>query len=202
MGQIKEIKDASNNLLKFNYDSFGNKIKTIDSDNNITSYTYDSRGRKITISHPNVGDIQYFYNSFSEIVAQVDNKGQKITIDYDVLGRKIESTNKEGTTNWYYDFNPDNMGVSARGKLFKTIGPGSFKRKYEKLNTFDSNYRLSNTEITIGDDTYNYSFTYDSNGRIDKTVYPSNFTIKYGYSNDILKKISRYENGNTTVDYW
>jgi YD repeat-containing protein len=103
LGQVVSVTDATNGVMRYAYDAFGNLIRTTDAANHSTSMTYDIRGRKTAMIDPDMGRWTYAYDALGNLTRQTDAKGQLTTMHYDLLGRMDWRTEAEGTSRWVYD---------------------------------------------------------------------------------------------------
>jgi RHS repeat-associated protein len=125
-------------------------------------------------------------------------------MSYDILGRLTCSTTSESPTTsegsalFYYD---EIDGRSAYGKLLRTVGPGKFHQAYTEDLYYDSQLRLIQKKIKIGDEEEQiFSYAHDTLGRLDTVTYPSGFAVKYEYADGTLKKV--YRANDPTLVYW
>ncbi len=173
-GEVTEVIDNIGNTMRYEYDSAGNLLKTIDPHGNEIVLQYDLRGRKIAMDDPDMGFWTYDYNSIDQLTSQTDANQNTITTQYDLLGRLKSRTAPEGTSTWTYD--TAQMGV---GKLHTVSGPDG----YQRMHSYDSLGRPSNTQTTIEGRAYNSSVTYDWLGRVSTVTYPGQaYTVRSVYN--------------------
>ena len=204
LGKVIQVSDKRQKLTRYEYDSLGNLVKTIDSDGNEVSLTYDLRGRKIEMNDPDMGIWKYKYNTFDQLVEQTDAKNQVTTMVYDSAGRMTDRTDLAGTSNaatstWIYD---SAIGKS-KGKLAKkTAANGDYT-----LYSYNSSYgQLINTEQEIAGETFVVKNDYDSLGRAVELTYPS--TTAYSTGLKVLRAyntrgfLERVYKSDNSVTYW
>jgi YD repeat-containing protein len=174
-GEIVSVTDANLKTTTFTYDPFGNRTSISDSAGNIQTMTYDKAGRKVALVDPDLGSWSYAYNVLSELTSQTDAKGQMTTMTYDKLGRPLTRIQGGETSAWVYD-----TAVKGVGKL----ATASASNGYLRTQFYDSLGRPSSTATRslTGEPTETVSTVYDANGRIDRIVYPSGFTVQNIYT--------------------
>ncbi|MES2353056.1 MAG: RHS repeat-associated core domain-containing protein [Pseudomonadota bacterium] len=195
-GQLVSVKDNQNNLLNYQYDAFGNLIKTIDPLGNTTTLIYDNKGRKVQMIDPDMGTWTYVYNAIGELVKQTDAKNQIATMTYDKLGRMTNRAEPDLISNWYYDAYKDGSVCSRGiGKLCQATADNG----YNRTQNYDTLGRPSSTTTTI-DTAYTASVTFDTNGRVATQTYPAGLVVKYVYTS--LGYLKEVRNNATNALYW
>jgi len=132
--RLRRVVDAANRQLAYQYDASGKLLKVVLPDQVELVNTYDALGRKIGSQDPNIGQWQYAYDDFDQIVLQQNGSGARICSAYDELGRLISRTDDyrpslswaqaseaalngcEGQTathNWSYDIAAKGVGRLA-----------------------------------------------------------------------------------------
>ncbi|MES2664422.1 MAG: RHS repeat-associated core domain-containing protein, partial [Pseudomonadota bacterium] len=132
---------------------------------------YNWAGHKIKSQHPDQGTWIYSYDALGQMQSQTDSKQQKQSFTYDVLGRTLTHTTSEGITKWIYD-----AGENAKGQTVRTEHPNVIRQFY-----YDNFSRVSRTQTTIGQNTYNQSTVYDTFGRVQRINYPNSLSIGFQY---------------------
>jgi RHS repeat-associated protein len=164
LGQKVQVTE-SGSVIKYEYDAFGNLIKTIDSQNNIIALTYDIYGNKVSMDDPDMGVWNYTYNALKELVSQTDAKGQTTTMQYDALGRMVQRTEVEGITYWKYDTHK--YGI---GKL-SYVQNDNYKKEFY----YGEYGRINNTKEYIEEQVYNTYLSYTVDGKLETTTSPDGF---------------------------
>ncbi len=172
VGEVTDVIANDGGHTEFTYDGQGNLRIMKDPASNSTLMTYDDLGRKKTMTFPGNRIWSYDYNGFGEIVKQTDAKSQVQIMAYDGLGRMTcrrderttdaapcgqTNANTEGHAVWVYDTAANGLGQVA--SVSDSISA------FQKVYTFDSKGRLSNTDTTIDGSTYSEKTTYDQFGR-------------------------------------
>ncbi len=167
--------------IAYTYDAVGNLIATNVSDvesgkNIVTTLNYDVFGRKISMSDPDKGNWSYAYNTFGELVEQIDGKGQKSKMTYDVGGRMRIRKEYWGSgrlaeeSRWIYDDSPNFAQYPGRlieTTLVSTNANGTTTGTEGKLYDYDRYGRaIGSSETLDGGVIYQQSVTYDQYGRI------------------------------------
>jgi len=229
---ITEIKDWNNATVQFTYneDSLITQKKIINGTQNIiTNYEYDTNNRLTKQINPNNSEIIFTYDLYDRITKQTLSNGlntrliydksgnilttstysstwtllQKETNTYDLLNRKIKTTNpilnsfpwsqgQEATNKTYYD---------AVGNIIKIVDAkaGEINYNYDSYNrllsitdplwntitnTYNKNDKLLSRTITwSGWTTVSTNYTYDNDNRLVSETNNLNQTIAYSYNN-------------------
>ncbi|MEO9943790.1 FG-GAP-like repeat-containing protein [Paraglaciecola sp.] len=151
----------------------------------VTNY-YDDYGRKTSMTDLDKGTWSYAYNAFGEMVKQTNSSNQNTIITYDTLGRKINSQDDDGYTDWQYD-NHDSS-VKAKGKLnrvryYKGQSSASGTANYQESYIYASHGKVLSTDILIDGESFTIENGYDEFNRPYLTAYPANnFTVKQTYT--------------------
>lgn len=171
--------------IRYTYDMFGNMVGTTDPSGNTTSTNYDLRGRKTHSTDPDLGTWGYDYDSFSDMVLQVDNNenhnGTSTTQTFDVVGRLVNRVEPDMVSHWDYDGAPNGIGrlqdVTCSGTACS--GGVAYTRTYQ----YDTKGRQQRVTVQIGANSYFSTITYDAtSGRAAKVRDFSAFSLVYGYN--------------------
>ncbi|MFK2823087.1 RHS repeat-associated core domain-containing protein [Arcobacter sp. YIC-80] len=189
--QNKKIKvTEGSSSITYKYDAIGNLVSTIDSKGNKITMSYDLYGNKSSMNDPDMGFWQYKYNALGQLTAQIDAKKQTTSMQYDLLGRMIKRTEPEGTTTWKYDVSQNGIG-----KLSYVVN-----NSYKKELYYDMYSRISSKKEFIEDNIFQTSYTYTSDGKLEKTISPDGFISineynKQGYLIGVKspKKVPEFE---------
>ncbi|WP_288902750.1 T6SS effector amidase Tae4 family protein [Xylanibacter caecicola] len=188
-GNLMESADAMGNSVTFRYDVNGNCTETTGPRTTVT-VEYDELGNKTKMSDPDLGTIEYGYNSFGELVWQKDSKGTT-TFEYDAAGRLIEECRPDFTYTHVYD-------TKWKGALSVSSCSNGMSHEY-----FYDNYgRVIRDEEVIAGETFTTSNTYNAINKVDVITYPAGFQVKNIYSTDgYLTSVVSNNTGNDKV-YW
>ncbi len=188
-GNLVESKDAMGNSVIFRYDVNGNCTETTGPRTTVT-VEYDELGNKTKMSDPDLGTIEYGYNSFRELVWQKDSKGTT-TFEYDAAGRLVNECRPDFTYTYVYD-------TKWKGALSVSSCSNGMSHEY-----FYDNYgRVIRDEEVIAGETFTTSNTYNAINKVDVITYPGGFQVKNVYSPDgYLTSVVSNNAGNDKV-YW
>jgi RHS repeat-associated protein len=170
----------------------------ITANNATTTIKSDMFGNRLSIIDPDAGEIKSSYNSFSELVAQINAKGDTTTYKYDKLGRvtqkRFADKNKNSQTITYtYDTGNKAIGQLSQIKI-DDVEAESF--------TYDNKSRLSEHHKIIDGITYKHKYSYTDHGQLEELTYPDNFAVKYNYTpTGKLKEILRCDNNSNSLIY-
>jgi RHS repeat-associated protein len=173
---------------------------------NVMTLRRNLRGFQTQLVDPDVGTVNYEYDSFGELTKQTDAKGTHVTFGaYDKLGRPTTRTEPEGTTTWTWGTLAHNTPTAKYiGRLKKVETTAS---TYSETHTYDALGRLTNTAIVVpSDTTYQIDQAYHATtGRLDTLTYPTSspsyrLKLQYEYQHGHRTKISD-ANAPTTV-FW
>ncbi|WHI48954.1 RHS repeat-associated core domain-containing protein [Microbulbifer sp. VAAF005] len=163
-----------------------------------SSFVFDYAGFRTSLNDPNLGTVTSNYNAFGELDRQTDNKNQSITYLYDQMGRLLEQEDEEGLAQWEYD------AANAKGALasrsYTENGTQVFLEEYKYRA--DSKLNNINTHLIINGNnpSYQHIYSYDSYGRINKTVYPNGLEAHYQYNNrGFMQSLSSDAAGNNSL---
>jgi RHS repeat-associated protein len=200
-GALARSIDHDGYYQTFDYDAFDNVVRVQDSlSNTLQLNTFNIRGMRTQHTDMDAGSRTFTPNALGEITSQIDAKSQNTTFGYDLLGRLTSRVEIEGTSTFTFGTSststPTNKNI---GRLIGMSGPG-----YSENLTYDSIGRLQQRAIT-SDATYNFNFTYNSQGTLDTLTYPvstSSYRLKlqYEYQSGQLLRVKDF-NAPTTV-FW
>jgi YD repeat-containing protein len=169
------------------YSYFASKlVKQITSVNLSATMEYDAFGRQSKLIDPNAGKTKYGYNPYGQLITQTDALNRITRLAYDTLRRM--KTRNELTFNTTWSFNTNTT-------LTRMKGSHGVTQKY----TYDGYTRIKSVTDSINSLQLTTSYDYNSDGRISKITYPSDFSITYTYQNGYLKEIKR---GDNSVSIW
>ena len=180
-GQVIEVVDPNNGITKFAYDARGNMREMRDPALNTTTVGYDLRDRKTSMSDPDKGSWVYKYNSFGDLVCQMDGKGQTSVQRYDIAGRAFSRIDRNAGgncdnatgavdkyTQWTYDTASNGLGQLA--SVFDSTSVGG-SAQYQQSFTYDSFGRATGTTTSMPGhlgvvSSHHEKMTYDEFGRV------------------------------------
>jgi RHS repeat-associated protein len=166
--QVVRVTDALGGTITYAYDALGNLLATkaagdplVSTLSSTTSMKYDVRGNKLFMLDPAMGDWEYRYNAYGELVYQRDSLNQASTMVYDVLGRMTRRSELDLVSEWSYDKYFD-LSACAKGigKLCEAKADNTYNRKlsYDQFGRLDSTATMLDALRTVRQ-------TYDASGR-------------------------------------
>ncbi len=215
-GLIMEITNAMGVKTQFDYNKYGNLIKTILPVLGLqTSAVYDDASRQTSVTDALGRTSSFVYNNNDFLTSETDPMGHVTHYVYDKNNNLTSITNaKGGVTTMTYDNTTDwltsvsfagvtkQYGYNSDGTLAAYIKPDGTRLEciYDQLGritndgvnsyTYDNNMRLS----SVSDGSSTITFDYDGFNRPSKVKYSgsSSNSVKYYYDNN---------NNVTEVDY-
>ncbi len=221
--RVAWLTDISGNCcgfnLKYEYDKYGNKVKTTDANGNVTHFTYDTYGNMLTMTDALSQTDTYTYSSgYNRITSYKDHKGNLYNLTYDTKGNLTQITSPENQTySANYNANGDIISsTDSKGNVFTynydafgnpttVIGP----ENYSATLSFDARGNLLSYTDANGNNTYaqydilnrlkkitdpineNIQLSYDANGNAVSTINQNNEITSYHYdASDRLTELS------------
>ncbi len=170
-GNLVKSTDALGNDVTFKYDVNGKCTETAGPRTTIR-VEYDKLGNKTKLEDPDLGTIEYEYNSFGELTSQTDSYGET-TFEYDQGGRLLQECRPDFTYTHTYD-------TDWNGTLAASTCSNGMSHTY----SYDNYCRIEGEQETILGETFTTSYTYNDINKIDVITYPSGFQVKNNYSAD------------------
>jgi RHS repeat-associated protein len=151
---------------RFEYGPFGETTKIIAPDPDRTAQTmhYDPLGRPIRLDDPSSGTTITTYNAFGEVATVTDAETRITTFEYDQLGRVKKVTSPDGVATSTWD-----TAAHGRGKLDTARSADGVTTRH----TYNQLGQDATTTRTIGGTSYEFSYHYDTIGRLDCITYPA-----------------------------
>ena len=169
-GQKIRIVDPGGSIY-YHYNPEG-KIDRIESPSGITEIEYDDYGNQKKLIDIDAGTIIYKYNGIRELLEQTDAKGNKITFNYTTSGRLFTESWNTGLVKTY-EYHPANGQIS---KIYTSEGT-------EISYVYDNLVRIATvTQKADPQNTFTKVISYNSDGKIEKTVTNSKLTQQYVYN--------------------
>jgi RHS repeat-associated protein len=177
-GQLIKVINAEGSAtpsqITYEYDAFGNLLKTLDQTANRTSsMVYNIRGFKTSMYDLNMNSWSYTYDALGQLKTQVDGKTQSTSMTYDLLGRMTARATSTFTSNWYYDKYANNAACNkGQGKLCEVTTTNGFRRTF----LYDSLGRSQETTTYLNGIAYSVTNTYggcaNGVGKVCSVEYP------------------------------
>ncbi|MCK4667574.1 RHS repeat protein, partial [Candidatus Dependentiae bacterium] len=149
-------------VVNYDYDDYGNRIKTTDTKGNITEYIYDKLNRLIAVKNNNLGQVYYTYYAYDDMgnrISVTDANNNITYYDYNISGRLVKVRMPEGTEK-SYEYN-------YFGNLINFTDPNGMKTKYiykhyDRMRVMEKRYYyLEGGEYTLD---YKVFYNYDEEG--------------------------------------
>ena len=187
----KTSTNPKNETTNFEYDEFGNLIKTIAPDGSMTKISYDEKGNYIqTVTDPNGIKITEYKDGSGNVIKRIDGEGNETNFEYDRLNNLITvlDSNQNKTS---YDYDGNN-------NLIKITFPDLSVKQYE-YNGGDSITKMitetgEKTEYKYNDNNYLVEQK-EPNGDVIKLIYNENNNLREKLVNG--KRLSDYEYDKT-----
>jgi RHS repeat-associated protein len=211
VGQILRATQASGTSdqtqTSYNYDPFGNLLRTTDPAGNQILVGYNIRGFKTSSSDPDLGNWTYDYYALGELKTQTDAKSQVTTFTYDKLSRPLmrvepaDTGSGNQTTTWTWGSSAASHNI---GKL-QSVVLGS----YSETHAYDNRSRPASTTIVADGGTYTLSNAYDATtGLLDTVTYPAStgatpLKVRYHYdttnNSGLVRRVTDFSTG---IAFW
>ncbi len=164
--------------IDYTYTAMGD-IATTTTDGRTIEIVYDDKGQKSIQKDPSMGDWEYDYNAFGELIYQKDANGNVVTFEYDKIGRQVKRIEAEGETSWdFYETGPA-IGAVKR----ETSINSETEFFYNDNGQLDHQILTVDDEFNLGEQlTLKTSYTYDSMGRAESTTTPDGVTKYVAYN--------------------
>lgn len=182
-GNVKTSSDPVSSV-SYVYNSMGKPVE-IDCEGSKTLMEYDAVGNKTSMTDPDAGTTTYEYAADGKLLKQTDARGIVTTNTYDELGRLTTShVGDMEITRTYGTSGNDNL------QLIKTTC-GNNLESY----SYDVFGRLtSRTRSVEGDESHQYTYSYNMDGSIASVVYPGGLTLGYVYDANGYLMAKKYNN--------
>ena len=176
--------------VEYRYSSIG-KPSSVRTQGSTVTMAYDAAGNQVTLTDPDAGTSNYTYAADGTLLTQTDGRGIKTTNSYDNLGRLASTQIGHKTIVYTY-------GTAGNEKL-RLVRLASDNNSVEY--THDKFGRIVTEKRNIGGyGTYSFSYAYNSNNQLAKTIYPGGLEESYQYDscgfkiqsvigNDVIHKV-------------
>lgn len=170
LDQTVYISEPNGSWVRHSYDPIGNLTESNANGRKITNQ-YDAHGNKIRTNDPSMGNWQYAYNAYGELVRQTDAKGQTTTISYDKLGRMTERRSPNEQAAWEYDTAENGIGKLAVSRNQRTT----------RTHHYDSLGRPTRVTTEIDEQQFSSQIDYDALSRPVKDTRPDGVEVHRQY---------------------
>ena len=164
LGHVETAVDALGREEHYEYDNKGRMVEKQDREGFVTKYRYTKDGQLSEIQYADGNSVKLSYNPLKQLVEISDWLGIT-TIEVDELGRAEKVTDPKGREVLY-----------SRNKLGQCVAmeyPGGKKVEY----SYDQWKRL----ISLRDESGEFRYIYDENGRLSEKLFPNGMRTNYSY---------------------
>ncbi|HXT99775.1 MAG TPA: RHS repeat-associated core domain-containing protein, partial [Polyangia bacterium] len=195
---VQALVDGTQTNISYIYDAEGNLTDTFDGPNH-THLDYDVRGRRRIVQDPDMGEWDYTYDIYGNLVSQKDANQKTVSMTYDkigrILSRRDDATGNE--TKWAYDRAPGaGIGKVAamvsepddkfRGTCDASYDLPSGEKRAVRSFTYNNFGDVEDTYDCVDGETFATNHGYDTLGRPSVVTYPrvdnDRFAVQYNYS--------------------
>jgi RHS repeat-associated protein len=188
------------NSTFYSYDALGHLLQ-ITQGAQTRTYTYDSLGRALSGTAPETnnqgGSVTYTDTGVPSVAVSPRNipgTNTKITATfaYDTLNRLSSVTYNDGTPGVTLTYNPPGAANNTGGRLAQvTNGVAGESYQYDVMG------RLTLSAKTIGGQTYNIKYAYNTDGTPSSITYPSGRVV--AFSEDAIGRVTNIQNNGSTL---
>jgi RHS repeat-associated protein len=219
LGNPLEIRDNRGFIWRYSYDALGRKLSETNPLNQTTTYEYDSANNQTAIVDVAQNRSEFVYNSHNRLIKTIapdghekltvynsdqlpiqviDEEGKSRFTEYDNEGRLVRSI--DGAGNEIVRHYDDTLASEASSDLPVRIEYPTYnqRRYYDKLQ------RLVRTTDIIGDETKNYSVSYQydaANNTLSQTDKEGKTTVFEYDALGRLLKVTDAKGGVTQLAY-
>ncbi len=156
----------------------------------ITTIVTDSRGNRLSLTDPDAGTTTSTYDPWGNLLTQTDGKGDVTTMTYNNLGRIVsKSYSLNGKTD-AFSYIYGTSGVT-KGKVTKVSHNSTLYQQF----SYDAVGRVASVTKYINGVGYTHQYSYNSNGQLYTTTYPSGFVLRHEYDdNGQLRNLRNHSN--------
>lgn len=167
------VKDPAGGVTRFEWNSTGDLVATIDAMGNRSEMTYTPAGLLETVKDPLARVTTYTYDGRGNLVEQVNPARERVQYFYDSLDRRVQTTDPlGGTTAYTYD---------AAGRLLSLTDPAGNTTSY----SYDNNGRM---ETRRSPDARIWKYAYRADNLVSELTLPDN--RKFTYTYDVAKRMT------------
>ena len=182
-GNVKTSSDPVSSV-SYVYNSMGKPVE-IDCEGSKTLVEYDAVGNKTSMTDPDAGTTTFEYAADGKLLKQTDARGIVTTNAYDELGRLTTShVGDMEITRTYGTSGNDNLQL-----IKTTCGNNSESYSYDVFGRL-----TSRTRSVEGDESHQYTYSYNMDGSIASVVYPGGLTLGYVYDANGYLMAKKYNN--------
>ena len=199
MGWTVRSDDASGSYVTYDHYADGLMASATVNGNSSTMVTasYDHARRRDTITDPDYGTLVTVYDAYGRLKSSASPRESaaqtQTTCVYDGLDRVVSVTDGLEGTLTQYSYNETGVVKGTLDEiLFKKQAGSDIQRIHYD---YDALARPKSIVEQRGAAQYKTLMDYDSQSRVNRLVYPSGVTVRYGYHRGYLKNVTD-DNGN------
>jgi len=181
-------------VTTYGYDTLGNLASVLQNGSHSRSFTYDSLSRLLTANNPEVGAINYKYDSDTNcaspnsfpglLVSKTDARSISVCWKFDALNRETVRNYSNGDPTITTTYDESNcLGISAcqnigqRTSRTDAAGSESWAYQVDAINqrSIHANQRTTNGIMKPS------TYYFDLAGNLTQIVYPTNRVVNYTY---------------------
>jgi RHS repeat-associated protein len=189
---------------KYEYNLLGEIIAVTDNRGNRTKITYDGLGRRTAIRNPDMGLVEFKYNSMGLLSEKIDdNLRHRIHgIRYEYQKGRMEKINYPDRPDTVFEYGDDSTSRNA-GRLVRVTGEsGSEEYFYGRMGEIEKTVKtIHSLKLNTPDFVYTTESSFNYLGQIERMVYPDGEVLEYSYDRGgNIRKVTGSHRGVTT-DY-
>ena len=171
--------DANQGVISKDYDQLGRVTAISDQRNLTTQYRYNGFGDKIAQISPDTGTTHFAYNEAGQLTSKTDARGVATRYRYDEIGRVSHihyPADPEDDIHYVYD-QQGTESANSIGRLAQVTDPSGATHY-----AYTSQGQVQHKDYRIGDTHYRIENTYNANGGLVSTTYPSGRVVSYQHN--------------------
>ncbi len=199
-GNIIEVKDAYNHVVKRSYDAFNQLISETNANGYTTKYAYDKVGNIAKVQDPKERVVEYLYDGNNNQIKKIINKKEAV-YEYDENNHMISSKDEYGLKEKYqYDIDGNLLSYTKNdGTTIKSTYDAEGNQLTEGDRQFT--YNAFNQVLTAKYKGKTTSYEYDSLNHLKKVTDTKNQVVEYTYDVYGNKTSMKYKNNTITYTY-
>lgn len=169
LDRLMTVIDGAGKTTEFEYEPFGNLVRTLDPYKNKVEVEYDLYGRKKKLADPDLGIVNYEVDALGRTWSQRSPRqtiAEKTIFEFDDLDRMVRRLEPDLVSIWEYD-----TATYGNGKLAKSWTVAGQETDYSRTHFYDKRSRLVETQQVLTDATYRAVTKYDDWGRPERETY-------------------------------
>jgi YD repeat-containing protein len=140
--KIKETRPYGH-VHAYEYDSFGNMLKATDAVGNFCQYEYDSFGNMIKKTTPQNRAYHYEYDSFGNKIKEINSADITIKYEFDSFGKMIKKSTLDYHVQYEYDSFGNKIKESSPSRGFWQYEYDSFGNKIKEIHPSGDTWNIT-----------------------------------------------------------